>query len=659
MGGVVPSFPDAVPAMDRKKTLLLVNPPANPDVGAQLHLENLGLGYLAASVRKNLGATHRVLLWDCPVLGQSVDSLGDALRAARPDYVGLSLTTMNAHFGVQAARIVREAVPEARLVIGGILPSTLDSGALAVFSPDAVIRGEGETLLCRALTRLDEGREEACLELSQDAPEDVDALPWPARDMLPWQLASHPQASLAASRGCPNRCAFCSIPRPANTRRWRPRNIEDVVEEMRRLATDHGVRHFYFVDDNFLINTTASYARAEHFARLALTTMPRIRFGFMCRSAAVDKPIFKLLKRAGLSAVFLGIESFSQPVLDRYQKKEFVAEHLRAIDILGGLGVTINPGFIFFDPWTTGPEVRETLRAMRHLDFPSLESVNSKLTCYKGSAIEARVVESDAAPPRLGIKEYAFEERATQELFDECVRLFYRSLTEDLDYRLYQRYRFILGSLQPYLVGTPHEGPFLAGFSACKALWRAADDVVLDWLDAFAGGSREAPEVLGRRVETLAAPRWRAGNSQAEALIAASRERLFGDLENGTASDAPLSLLAFTLPNPGLRLDAGIKRLAASSPDKLEALARGMAFQHGDGRKAGFESLLAHGGEAVARLCFEAAHPGGQAALLPALEAFCARRGEALSPEIGRLLARTRELAARPLHELVFADATR
>ncbi len=643
--------------MDGKKTLLLVNPPANPDVGAQLFLENLGLGYLAASVRRHCGATHRALIWDCPILGRSMTQLREALLAAQPDYVGLSLTTMNAHFGVQAAQLVRETVPRAKLILGGILPSTLDSAALTGFSPDAVIRGEGELRLCDVLARLDAGEDTPLLEVSQDTPVDVDALPWPARDMLPWQLARHPQASLAASRGCPNRCSFCSIPRPANSRGWRPRDIEDVVAEMRWLNTEYGVSHFYFVDDNFLLNTTASYTRAQHFARLVLTTMPPIRFGFMCRSAAVDKAMFKLLKKAGLCAVFLGIESFSQAVLDRYRKKELVAEHLQAINTLNSLGITINPGFIFFDPWTTAAEARETLHAMRGLDFASLESVNSKLTCYKGSAIEARVTEYADAPLRLGITEYAFEEAGTRALFDECVRLFYRSLPENETYRLYQRYRFLLGSLQPYLVNTPHENRFLAQFHACKAFWRTADNVVLDWLDAFAQGTRDAPALLDARIDAIAAPYWNAGNQAAEQCIAAARTALLDDLEGCAAASAPLCLLAFTLAHPGLGLDAVFSRLAALPPGNRQALARAMRFTCDDKRREHFAMLLAAGDETLAALCADAARPAGASALLPVLEACCARFGQNISPPLARLLARTRELAALPFPELVFADS--
>lgn len=643
--------------MNGKKTLLLVNPPANPNVGAQLFLENLGLGYLAGAVRKQLGPSHRVLLWDCDILGGGLARLDQALGAAKPDYVGLSLSTMNAHFGLQAAQHVRQLQPQAKLLLGGILPSTLDDAALAPFSPDAIIRGEGEKLLCQALGTLDADPDAGPLALSQDTPLDVDSLAWPARDMLPWQLARHPQASLAASRGCPNRCGFCSIPRPAHSRRWRPRDIEDVVEEMRWIQTEYGVSHFYFVDDNFLLDTPASRARAEHFARLVLTTMAPIRFGFMCRSAALQKPLFKLLKKAGLSAVFLGIESFSQPVLDRYRKQERVAEHLDAIHLLDELGLTLNPGFIFFDPWTNETEVHETLGVMRDLDFPALEAVNSKLTCYEGSAIAGDIPAVPVAAPRLGIKEYAFREPATQALFDECVRLFYQTLGHNEAYRIHEGYRFLLGSLQPYCLGTPHEALFRTGYTTSKALWHQADTVVLDWIDAFAAGERISPDVLTARLDARAVPCWQAGNLAAERLVAAIRQKLLGELQQDDAVAAPLRLLGFTLPHPALRPGDLLQRLAAGRPAIRSALARTMLFHVGETQRTVFTQLLAGDDEALATLCCKAARAGGQEALLPALEAFCARRGDRLSPELGCALDRMRALADLPLPQRVLATA--
>ncbi|MHC1791342.1 B12-binding domain-containing radical SAM protein [Solidesulfovibrio sp.] len=294
--------------MRSKKQLLLINPPANADVGKQLHLENLGLGYVAAAVRRDLGESHKAHIWDCSIVDPAGKCIQPLLQKLSPDYVGLSLSTMNADRGVQVAAQIKAFDPSIRIVVGGILPTSLATDELGLFHPDAIVRGEGEALVSPLLIALDAaagtgGRD--VLEVSQDVPLDVDALGWPSRDMLPWQLRLHPQASISASRGCPYRCSFCSIPQPGGKKGWRARNIEDVVAEMAFIHKRHHCAHFYFVDDNFVLPTASSRQRAERFAHLVLEQLPDIRFGFMCRSAAIAPQLFKLLKKAGLAGIFL------------------------------------------------------------------------------------------------------------------------------------------------------------------------------------------------------------------------------------------------------------------------------------------------------------------------------------------------------------------
>ncbi|OLN29654.1 Hopanoid 2-methyltransferase [Desulfovibrio sp. DV] len=415
--------------MRSKKQLLLINPPANADVGKQLHMENLGLGYVAAAVRRNLGDSHEAHIWDCSIVDPAGKFIGALLKKLSPDYVGLSLSTMNANGGVQVAAQIKEFDPSMRIILGGVLPTSLTTDELRIFSPDAIVRGEGEALVSPVLTALDAAAgpgEREVLEVSQDVPLDVDAVGWPSRDMLPWQLRLHPQTSISASRGCPYRCSFCSIPQPGGKKGWRPRNIEDVVAEMEFIHKRHHCAHFYFVDDNFVLPTAGSRKRAEHFAHLVLEKLPDIRFGFMCRSAAIEPELFRLLKKAGLAGVFLGIESFSQPVLDRYRKQETVEEHIEAISTLNDLGITTNPGFIFFDQWTKVSEINDTINVMKRIHFQSLESMNSKLTCYKGSAIADEITENFDEKPSIGIKKYALQDAAVKKLFDQCCEIFIR-----------------------------------------------------------------------------------------------------------------------------------------------------------------------------------------------------------------------------------------
>ncbi|BAH76083.1 B12-binding domain-containing radical SAM protein [Solidesulfovibrio magneticus] len=566
-----------------RKKVLLFNPPPNPDTGAQLHLESLGLGYVAAAVRRELGKSHDVTLWDCSLVDKAMDHVPEVLDAVAPDYVGLSLSAMNAGQGVTLAAQVRKRHPRAKILIGGILASSLPTEELACYSPDAILRGEGEALVPQALALLDDTASGDVLELVQEQALDVDALAWPARDMLPWQLKMHAQASVAASRGCPYRCSFCSIPKAGPIRKWRPRDIDDVVDEMRFLYKTYNIAHFYFVDDNFILNSKPSFLRAERFAKLVRDKLPCIRFGFMCRSSAIDKRLLKVLKSAGLAGVFLGIESFSQAVLDRYNKKETVEEHIRAIAILNDLGITINPGFIFFDPWTSASEMRQTISVMKEIDFPSLQSINSKLTCYRGTAIEQQLRELEQPETRLGICGYAVKEVQTAIIMEQCCDIFQKQLLSDSDYVDYQHCQYVLGSLQPFFLNTPQESLFLLHYAQCKTLWKAGDMAVLQRIDDYLRGASAPGASAGAVLDAHSRERWRKGNACAKLSFALAQPHLVRAVATGSAEEARLAVLAFSVPGGHLNMAGLLDQPGANGGinDVVIAQALGYAWDAG------------------------------------------------------------------------------
>lgn len=556
-------------SMVSKKRLLLLNPPPHSNAAALLNLESLGLGYVANAVRMTLGRTHDVYIWDCAIVDPSMSHLKQVLTMIRPDYVGLSLTAMNSSSGVIISELVKKFNPDIKIIIGGILASVLGSAELSVFSPDAIIRGEGEVLVNDVIRTFDASPGMTNLEVRQETALDVDALGWPSRDMLPWQLKQHPQASLSASRGCPYRCNFCSIPQAGKMRKWRPRDVEDVVEEMVFLNRQHMVTHFYFVDDNFLINTSSSIERAAHFAHLVLEKLPPVRFGFMCRSALVEKHLFSLLKRAGLSGVFLGIESFSQQVLDRYNKKEAVEEHLQAISILNDLCLTINPGFIFFDPWTNVAEISDTLRVMATIDYPVLQSVNSKLTCYEGTAIGKQIAPLQLTGSRLGIKDYAFQDKKVEAVFEACCDLYRTHLENSDDYEEYQTMQYCFGYLQPYYLNSDWEPLFRKYYSQCKSLWRAGDLVVLKWIYDYANETGSYGVDIRSVIDSQASPHWREGNAIAKQFHAVSELYFMKIIAEGSIEQARLAALAFTLPYRRFNFDKLFSMCESKSKNQI------------------------------------------------------------------------------------------
>ena len=56
-----------------------------------------------------------------------------------------------------------------------------------------------------------------------------------------------------SSRGCPGKCIFCT-----SSNFWghnfRARSPENVIEEMKQLIKDYGIKEFQFIDDTMTID---------------------------------------------------------------------------------------------------------------------------------------------------------------------------------------------------------------------------------------------------------------------------------------------------------------------------------------------------------------------------------------------------------------------
>ncbi|WP_437324491.1 B12-binding domain-containing radical SAM protein [Sorangium sp. So ce381] len=178
------------------------------------------------------------------------------------------------------------------------------------------------------------------------------------------------------SRGCQSFCTFCSIKELRGSRDLEERPAELVVRNLEELA-DLGVRSIAFADDDFPLTSD----NAQRFARLMVATglNKRISFSMSTRATNMIRPgddeveqqrkldCFHAFVDAGLKDVFIGLESFSPPQLQRYgilpsgrstkgEKKQADA-NAQVVDLLENSGVTLVAGFISIDPMMT--DIRE------------------------------------------------------------------------------------------------------------------------------------------------------------------------------------------------------------------------------------------------------------------------------------------------------------
>lgn len=358
--------------------VLLVHPPVDYRVPQMYRTESLGLGYIGAVLRDE---GHEVEIFDPHIQCLGVD---DAIRSILSrEFDMLGITAAGEHWKVvkRIVQKVRRKRKDAIICVGGYLP-TLNAEQLLTAVPeiDFLVRGEGEQVICDVVRRLEKGQEwreaPGVAFLNDGVPvlnplppliQDLDSLPFPARDALD-QAKGPVSAGVASSRGCFRRCSFCCVQSfygLSGGHGMRFRSPEKVVDEIQEIVETRGIHDFRFVDDDFLGPSTKTRERVVRIAEEIIKRKLKIRFTMECRADEVDEDVLKLLKEAGLTWVFLGIESGVQRQLDTYNKRTTVEQNRRAIEIVRRSGIKLRSGFIMFDPYTTLSEIEQNLRFIR------------------------------------------------------------------------------------------------------------------------------------------------------------------------------------------------------------------------------------------------------------------------------------------------------
>ncbi len=380
-------------------SLLLISPPdylTREFRGAQ----PLGIAYLAATLREH--GIPSVLLDANAGAAMPLPELVDRVRqfvettqnqGGRP-VVGVSAVSQVLPISVELAAAVKASHPDALVIMGGYHPTFAHREILQDFpAVDLCVRGEGEQTLLEIMQRwLAQSttptaarwdgilgvtwRDGDGIAVNPSRPNliNLDAVPFPARDLLP-PLDSYPpyidlvagkvriKASIMSSRGCPFHCNFCSIISfygDAGGRPWRGRSVENVVAEMVHLADAFGASHFEFQDDNFFVQPQRALAIAEAMAQ----TGRDFSFAFLTRADQIvrGERYFGDLRRAGLRYVSVGIESGSDASLERMVKQTSVATNRRALQILHDHDVAAQVEFIMFEPGSTLADLQANLR---------------------------------------------------------------------------------------------------------------------------------------------------------------------------------------------------------------------------------------------------------------------------------------------------------
>jgi radical SAM superfamily enzyme YgiQ (UPF0313 family) len=173
--------------------------------------------------------------------------------------------------------------------------------------------------------------------------------------------------SIISSRGCVYKCRFCSSQKYCNNA-WRPRSVENTVEELQYLVSE-GFKQFIFVDDSFTLNQK----RVIELCKIMRKEKLDVEWFCEGRVDNCSYEMFKEASEAGCKAIYFGIESANQRILDYYNKRITPQQSENAVKTARKAGIDLVVGsFILGAPDETREEIRNTLKFAKRLpiDFP-------------------------------------------------------------------------------------------------------------------------------------------------------------------------------------------------------------------------------------------------------------------------------------------------
>lgn len=360
-----------------KYDVLLLVPP-----GINYNTPPLGILYLAAILEK---ASISVKIIDAGLEKFSIETTFEKIKTISPKIIGLSVCTPDYKIIDKFTFLLKNKFPQIKIVMGGPHPTLDPEGVLSFPHVDYVIRGEGEYSFlefCQAVLKNKEELLPNILGLSfkqngriihnPDRPmiENLDELPFPARHLVPIMKYRNygrvykrkPVGVMITSRGCPMNCIFCA--HEIFGRKYRFMSAPRIVEEIKLLQTEYGVKEILFREDNF----TANRKRVYEFCNILIKEKIDITWMCLADANSITEDMAMLMKQAGCWHIGIGVESGNQGIIEVLKKNIKLERVKKVFDFLHKIGIKTLAFFMIGNYIDSRETIEDTIRFANQLN---------------------------------------------------------------------------------------------------------------------------------------------------------------------------------------------------------------------------------------------------------------------------------------------------
>jgi radical SAM superfamily enzyme YgiQ (UPF0313 family) len=227
-----------------------------------------------------------------------------------------------------------------RTVVGGPITNSVPASELR---SDHVVIGEAEDLMAELARDLERGTARPLYQASERPAMECSPLP----DLSLIRMNRYSTMTVQYSRGCPFNCEFCDIIEIYG-RRPRTKAVAQVLAELDQLRQAGWRDAVFIVDDNFIGDKPRAKLLLAAMAEWMDAHGRPFRFTTEASLNLADDPeLLRLMKAAGVTSVFLGIETPDEcSLVANHKLQNTRRDMLESIGTIQKYGIEVMGGFI-------------------------------------------------------------------------------------------------------------------------------------------------------------------------------------------------------------------------------------------------------------------------------------------------------------------------